>query len=210
MMAQSKLQTRNPMAKLYFRYGAMNASKSTALMQVAFNYEERGMRIVIAKPTVDTKSHRVVSRLGIDRPVDWAIDHGDDFRDFYRADQDTHRNPLDCIIVDEAQFLQERQIDQLFELAVLRNVPVIAYGLRTDFQTHAFPGSLRLLELAHSLEELKTICRCGKKAIFNGRRVKGEFVREGDSVAIDGLDAEYESLCGQCYYSKVGKPTAIR
>ena len=196
------------MAKLFFRYAAMNASKSTALMQVAFNYHERGMRAVVVKPTIDTKSHKVVSRIGLEYEVDWPVMENDSILDFYERDLEANGSTLKCVIVDEAQFLTAAQIDDLFEIAVIHNVPVIAYGLRADFKTHAFPGSLRLLEIAHSLEELKTICRCGAKAIFNGRKIDGEFVKEGSQVAIDGQAAEYESLCGKCYHSKVGRPTS--
>lgn len=196
------------MAKLYFRYGAMNSSKSALLQTVAWNYNERDQRVVVAKPTIDTKSPMVSSRLGIERSVDWPLAPEDSPLAAYRGDQATFSDPLCCIIVDEAQFLTPVQVDELFELAVVHNVPVIAYGLRSDFRTHAFPGALRLLELAHSIQELKTICRCGQKALFNGRKVAGEFVQEGAMVAIDGQGVEYESLCGSCYFEKVGKPAA--
>ena len=109
------------------------------------------------------------------------------------------RRAVNCVLVDEAQFLTPLQVDQLMELVVLDDVPVLAYGIRTDFRTTGFPGSRRLLEIAHSLEELKTICRCGRKAVFNARRAGGEFVFDGDQVAIDGADVAYESLCGKCY-----------
>jgi thymidine kinase len=105
-----------------------------------------------------------------------------------------------CLLIDEAQFLTRDQVDQALEIAVLDDVPVIAFGIRTDFLTNGFPGSLRLLEIAHSLEELKTICRCGKKAMFNARKVNGEFVFNGDQVAIDGEEITYESLCPSCYF----------
>ena len=107
--------------------------------------------------------------------------------------------PISCLLVDEAQFLTTWQVDELLRIAVLDGIPVLAYGIRTDFQTIAFPGSQRLLEIAHSLEELKTICRCGRKAIFNGRRVAGEFVFDGGQVAIDQGEVSYESMCGNCY-----------
>ena len=110
-----------------------------------------------------------------------------------------------CLLLDEVQFLGEGQVDDLLRIAIDEDVPVLAYGIRTDFQTVAFPGSRRLLEIAHSLEELKTICRCGRKAVFNARTVNGQFVFDGDQVAIDG-DAEvsYESLCGACYLEESG------
>ena len=190
------------MSKLYFRYGAMNSGKSTALLQVAYNYQERGQIAVIAKPTVDTKDVNVLSRIGMARQVDIHVTPETDmFETFVKLSEN---NDIDCLIVDEAQFLSPMQINGLFNIAVKLNVPVLAYGLRTDFQGKAFPGSLRLLEIAHSLEEMKTICRCGRKALFNGRKLDGAFVREGAQVAIDGQHAEYESLCGQCFIEKVG------
>jgi thymidine kinase len=106
---------------------------------------------------------------------------------------------VSCLLVDEAQFLSEAQVDDLLRIAILDRVPVLAYGIRTDFQTIAFPGSRRLLEIAHSLEELKTICRCGRKAVFNARKVGENYIFDGEQVAIDGVDVEYESLCGACY-----------
>lgn len=189
------------MSKLYFRYSPMNAGKSTALLQVAYNYKERGQRSIIAKPNVDTKSPEVLSRLNISAKVDWSINPEHNLIEDF-LDKETEK--VDCILVDEAQFLEPRQIEQLFFIAVMRNIPVLAYGIRSDFQTYAFPGAARLFELAHSIEEMKTICRCGAKAMFNGRKINGEFVSEGEQVAIDGKQAEYESLCGKCYIELVG------
>lgn len=189
------------MAKLYFRYGAMNSGKSTALMQVAHNYQERGMRAMILKPQIDTKGGRsVVSRLGVDRDVDCMLCPDDDAYQIILENQSNH-GQVDCVLVDEAQFLKTGQVDQLFRFAVRERIPVICYGLRTDFKLNGFEGSQRLLLLAHSVEELKTICRCGKKAVFNGRKVNGTFVFEGEQVAIDGENRiEYESLCAECYF----------
>lgn len=197
------------MAKLYFRYGAMNSGKSTSLLQAAYNYEERGQTVVLAKPRVDTKGDQtIVSRLGMTRAVDFTIDATDDVSARFHA----HRagvlratgKDVACLLVDEAQFLSMQQVDDLLRIAVREDVPVLAYGIRTDFQTVAFPGSRRLLEIAHSLEELKTICRCGRKAVFNGRSVDGIFVFDGDQVAIDGVDVTYESLCAACYLDESG------
>lgn len=173
----------------------MNCGKTTALIQVAHNYEERGMKVVIIKPKLDTKgADKVVSRVGKTRSVDILVPTD---MDLYKS---IYKLRPDCVLVDEAQFLQPQQVDQLFDLTIKHNVPVIAYGLRADFQTSAFPGSIRLFELAHAIEELKTICRCGRKAIFNGRKIDGKFVFEGKQVAIDGeKQVEYESLCGTCY-----------
>jgi thymidine kinase len=192
------------MGKLYFRHGAMNSGKSTALLQVAYNYEERGQRVLIAKPAIDTKGDsQVVSRLGMVRNVDFLVLPNENLRDKLR--EFAGNTPVDCLLLDEAQFLTAEQVDQAMEIAVIDRVPVLAYGIRTDFLTHGFPGSIRLLEIAHSLEELKTICRCGKKAMFNARLKNGEFVFDGDQVAIDGDEVTYESLCPSCYYAKIGK-----
>lgn len=186
------------MAKLYFRYGAMNSGKSTALMQVAHNYEERGMNVVLLKPLIDSKgADKLVSRLGVTRKVDYLVRREDDL--FQLFDEITKGKKISCILVDESQFLSKEQIDQLMQIATEKDVPVICYGLRTDFLTNGFEGSQRLLLIAHSLEELKTICRCGKKAIYNGRKINGKFVFEGEQVAIDGEKVEYESLCASCY-----------
>lgn len=199
------------MAKLYFRYGAMNSGKSTALLQAAFNYEERGQRVLVAKPLIDTKGNdEVVSRLGVTRKVDFLVAETEDVRAKFAehaagVDHDAlieevdQTTPVACLLLDEAQFFTPAQIDDLMRIAVLDGVPVLAYGIRTDFQTQAFPGSARLMELAHTLEELKTICRCGRKALFNGRRVGQEFIFAGSQVAIDGVEVTYESLCASCY-----------
>ncbi len=193
------------MAKLYFRYGAMNSGKSTGLLQAAFNYEERGQRVLLTKPATDTKGEReVVSRLGMTRQVDFVVGPDESVLDGFEAAAAQRDEPVACLLVDEAQFLQPRQVDELLRVAVERGVPVLAYGIRTDFLTHAFPGSARLLELAHSLEELKTICRCGRKALFNGRKVGERFVFDGDQVAIDGETVTYESLCATCYLEESG------
>jgi thymidine kinase len=192
------------MGKLYFRHGAMNSGKSTALLQVAYNYEERDQRVLIAKPAIDTKGDsQVVSRLGMVRNVDFLVLPNENLRKKLKEFMSTSQ--VDCLLIDEAQFLTTEQVDQAMEIAVLDNIPVLAYGIRTDFLTKGFPGSIRLLEIAHTLEELKTICRCGKKAMFNARLKNGEFVFDGDQVAIDGVEVTYESLCPSCYYAKVGK-----
>jgi thymidine kinase len=197
------------MAKLYFRYGAMNSGKSTSLLQAAYNYEERDQTVVLAKPRVDTKGDQtIVSRLGVTRPVDFTIDIDDDvyarFQAYRAAIVRSTGTDVSCLLVDEAQFLSMQQVDDLLRIAIREDVPVLAYGIRTDFQTVAFPGSRRLLEVSHSLEELKTICRCGRKAIFNARSIDGVFVFDGDQVAIDGVDVTYESLCGACYLDESG------
>jgi thymidine kinase len=194
-------------AKLYFRYGAMNSGKSTALLQAAYNYEERGQQVLLAKPEIDTKgADQIESRLGVSRSVDVLIAPGDDARAVFQ--DAAGERPIACLLVDEAQFLTPAQVDDLLRIAVLDDIPVLAYGIRTDFRTEAFPGSARLLELAHSLEELKTICRCGRKAIFNARLVDGAFVFDGDQVAIDEEGVAgvvtYESMCAVCYLTESG------
>jgi thymidine kinase len=193
-------------AKLYFRYGAMNSGKSTALLQAAYNYEERGQHVLLAKPAIDTKgAERISSRLGVERTVDFLVAPADGIRAAFHDHRDRVREAgadVACLLIDEAQFLTPEQVDDLLRIVVEDDIPVLAYGIRTDFQTRAFPGSARLLELAHSLEELKTICRCGRKALYNARLVGGRFVFEGDQVAIDQLDADavtYESMCAECY-----------
>ncbi|GAB6858905.1 thymidine kinase [Microbacterium xylanilyticum] len=196
------------MAKLYFRYGAMNSGKSTALLQAAYNYEERGQGVLLAKPAIDTKgASQIESRLGMTREVDFLIAAGESARNLFRAEREKARedgSDIACLLVDEAQFLEPEQIDDLFRIAVEDEIPVLAYGIRNDFLTQAFPGSGRLLAIAHTLEELKTICRCGRKAVFNGRRVGDRFVFDGDQVAIDGEAVTYESLCGHCYLEESG------
>jgi thymidine kinase len=192
-------------AKLYFRYGAMNSGKSTALLQAAFNYEERGQKVLLAKPSVDVKGDRsIVSRLGVERTVDFTVSADDDIAAVFAKERDRVTDEtgerVACLLVDEAQFLTDSQVDDLLRIAIVDDVPVLAYGIRTDFQTVAFPGSRRLLEIAHTLEELKTICRCGRKALFNARRIGDRFVFDGDQVAIDSVeDTTYESLCAACY-----------
>jgi thymidine kinase len=211
-------------AKLYFRYGAMNSGKSTSLLQAAYNYEERGQHVLLAKPEIDTKgADEISSRLGVTRPVDFLIRPDDDLRALFRMHRERMQQeaeqgalipenpskPVDvaCFLIDEAQFLSPAHVDDLLRIVVLDGIPVLAYGIRTDFKTNAFPGSRRLLELAHSLEELKTICRCGRKALFNARLVGGRFVFDGDQVAIDELSTErvtYESLCAEDYLRASG------
>lgn len=187
----------------------MNSGKSTNMLQAAYNYEERGQQVLLAKPQVDTKGDSaIVSRLGVTRQVDFVLSpDADVILEFAEQRERVRRETgleVSCLLLDEAQFLSETQVDDLLRIAILENVPVLAYGIRTDFQTVAFPGSRRLLEIAHSIEELKTICRCGRKAVFNARKVGDRFIFDGDQVAIDGVDVTYESLCGSCYLEESG------
>lgn len=184
------------------------------MLQAAYNYEERGHNVLLAKPSIDTRGDSdIVSRLGVKRPVDFVIGPDDDvYLKFARERRLLLRASgvdVSCMLVDEAQFLTDSQVDDLLRIAVLQDIPVMAYGIRTDFQTVAFPGSRRLLEVAHSLEELKTICRCGRKAMFNARKVDGIFVFDGDQVAIDSTtdsvgEVTYEALCGVDYLHESG------
>lgn len=194
------------MAKLYFKYGAMNSGKTTLLLQSAHNYEERGMRTVILKPQVDTKGNdKIVSRLGVWRTVDYLVAPEDRISEIIEKDI-AEKGTLHCIFIDECQFLTVPQAEELFWIAVGMDIPVLCYGLRTDFLTNGFAASSRLLELAHSIEEMKTICRCGKKAMFNARKINGKFVFEGRQVAIDNQNnVEYESLCPVCYMKEKNK-----
>lgn len=196
----------------------MNSGKSTAMLQAAYNYEERGQQVLLVKPRLDTKGDSdIVSRLGFRRSVDFVVAPDEDIYSAFTAQRERvvrqTGSDVSCLLVDEAQFLTEGQVDDLLRIAIQEGIPVLAYGIRTDFQTVAFPGSRRLLEIAHSLEELKTICRCGRKAVFNARMVGDRFTFDGDQVAIDtssGLnsggtqDVTYESLCGACYLEESG------
>lgn len=189
------------MAKLYFRYGAMNCGKTTLLLQTAHNYEERGMKVLLLKPNIDTKgANTVVSRLGVKRKVDYILKKDDKISNYLNK-----KELPAAIIVDEAQFLTTKQVDELYIISKELDIPVLTYGLRNDFLMNTFEGSARLLSLADTIEELKTICRCGKKATQNMRLLNGNPIFEGDSILIDGTtDIVYESVCGKCYLEKRG------
>jgi thymidine kinase len=189
------------MAKLHFKFGAMNSGKSDTLIKTAYNYEERGLNVLVIKPEVDTKGGDYVSaRGGHRRKVDIkAVETLDLAAEIARVAD------VSCVLVDEAQFLTEKQISQLFHVAKVRNISVICYGLRADFRTQLFPGSKRLLEIADNIEKLPTMCFCGSQAEFNTRKVNGSYVFEGDQVAIEGEGTvEYDSLCGACYMREGG------
>lgn len=192
------------MAKLIFRYGAMNSGKTTVMLQTAYNYEEKGHKVVLLKSSEDTKGDDlVVSRIGLSRKIDEFIKPKDKVVDILEK----YLDDLDCIIVDEAQFLLPKQVEELYYISKIYDVPVITYGLRTNFVMEEFKGSPKLLLLADEIQELPTICSCGKKARMNARKVFGEYVTEGESVVIDGenKNTEYEPLCGNCYLEKVMK-----
>ncbi len=189
------------MAKLYFRYGAMNCGKSSALMQVAYNYNENDKNVVVVKSSIDTKADDYLeSRIGLRRKVDLLIDPNDSFIQYFEK----WAEDVSCVLVDEAQFLSPKQVEELHYFTKLYEIPVICYGLLTDFQTHSFPGSQRLFELADEKEELATICHCGEKARFNARFVNGVFQTEGKKVVIDGSNDSvvYKPMCGKCYIKR--------
>lgn len=188
------------MAKLYFRYGAMGCGKTTALLQVVYNYEKNGIKTILIKPSIDKKGDmNIVSRLGIERCVDSLIDKDEKIIEKFDL------TDVKCVLVDEAQFMSKDQIKELWFISKEYDIPVICYGLKTNFKAELFEGSKAIIELADELEELSTICKCGSKARFNARVIDGKYVVDGEVVAIDGLDAEYEPLCGKCYIDKVLK-----
>ena len=183
------------MAQLYFKFGAMGSSKTANALMARFNYEERGQETLLVKPRLDTRDgdHMVYSRIGLKHPCIYF----DEMREMSETELQTYA----CIIIDEAQFLTKDEVYYLVHLVDDCSIPVICYGLRSDFSLKGFPGSTRLLELAHTIEEMKTICTCGRKATCNCRRVNGEFVFEGEQVAIDlENDVQYVSMCPQCYF----------
>ena len=188
------------MAKLYFFYGAMNSGKTTRILQCAYNYEEQGMKPIIMKPKIDTKGNEyIVSRIGAKRKVDFLIEAK---ANIYDIIVEKYTN-VDLIIVDEAQFLSEKQVNQLMDVVIDLDIPIMCYGLRTDFAGNSFPGARRLLDIAHELSEVKTICECGHKAMFNVRLIDGKVQTEGESVAIDGVGkVEYTVACARCFRLK--------
>ena len=188
-------RTAAPMAKLYFKYGAMGSSKSAQALITQFNYEELGMRVWLIKPSIDDRDGADIirSRVGLARRAE-VIAPEDDVRVRYEA-----AGPFDVIIADEAQFLTPEQIDQLRELVDERDLPVLCFGLRTDFLTRLFPGSQRLMELADSITEIKNVCACGSKATVNARLdADGRILTEGSQVLLGGNDS-YIAMCHKCW-----------
>ena len=182
------------MAKLYFRYGTMDSAKSMNLLAVAHNYRKQGKRVMLVKPRLDVRfgAQKISSRSGLEAEADILVDEHDslDPRDFVG---------LDCVLVDEAQFLAPSVIEDLRRITVDPGVPVICYGLRTDFRTKLFPGAQRLMELADALEEVKVTCQyCQKKAICNLRFVDGEPTLEGPQIQL-GADEHYAPVCWNHY-----------
>ena len=192
----------------------MSSGKSAYLLQVAYNYEKSGKKTLIAKPSVDIKAGQMVSsRIGISRNIDFIIvpemDVFADFSDYNKEYLVNNGESIAALIIDEAQFLSKIQVNQLLRIATFLDVPVLCFGIRSDFTTNGFSGSDRLLQLAHSIEEMKTICEnCGNgKATLNVRKVDGEYAFSGDQVVIDVAshgeevisDVSYESVCSACY-----------
>lgn len=194
------------MAKLYFKFGAMGSSKTAQALMTKFNYEEKGKHVLLIKPATDNRDDRVDehgnvctivrSRIGLYAEA-VAVSPEDDVRKLYLTRHE--ESPLDVLICDECQFLTGGQVDQMKELADLDDVPVLCFGLRADFQTKLFPGSKRLFEIADSITEIKSVCRCGRKATVNARfDDSGVIITEGDQVCIGGND-RYEGVCYKCY-----------
>ena len=179
----------------------MNSGKSDTLIKTAYNYEERGLKVLVIKPDVDTKhDDSVIARGGHTRKADILASSDMDLEKEVMKSDD-----VACVLVDEAQFLSTQQISQLFRLAKNHDISVICYGLRADFQTKLFPGSERLFELADNIEKLPTMCFCGSQAEFNTRKINGKYVFEGEQVAIeDNAKVTYDSLCGRCYVREGG------
>jgi thymidine kinase len=200
------------MAKLSFKYGAMNSGKSDTLIKTAYNYTERGLRVVTIKPSIDTKgSESIIARGGASRQVDILAGPTTDIREAIHVYiSSIAPDVLSCVLVDESQFLSDQQIDQLYDISKIDSISVIAYGLRSDFRRELFPGSKRLFELADAIEKLPTMCRCNSQAEFNCRKIGDRYVFTGEQVAIDGEEAVgYDSLCGNCYRDELQKVQSI-
>ena len=191
------------MAKLYFKYGTMESGKSTKIIQEAYNYDRNNKSIIVAKPIIDSKGNdKIVSRICIQRKIDLYID-SDNLKEINKK----INKYTFCILIDEAQFLNKNQVFELFKITKLLEIPVMCYGLKSNFKGEFFEGSEALMIYSDSLEEIVTICSCGKKARFNARKVNGDFETDGEDVLIDGSNesVEYVPLCGECYIKKVKK-----
>ena len=194
------------MAKLYFKYGAMGSSKSANALITKFNYEERGMRVWLIKPATDTRDGEglIASRIGLSAKAD-IISHEESI--IALLDK---MSGIDVIITDECQFFTPEQIDELREIVNFRDIPVLCFGLRTDFMTHLFPGSRRLLEVADSITEIKTICSCGAKAIVNARiDSEGHVITSGSQVFIGGNDS-YVAMCHKCWSRAIKRGEKVK
>ena len=196
------------MAKLYFKYGAMGSSKTAQALITKYNYEENDLKVWLIKPSADTRDGEQIlrSRIGLEAAVEVIPPE----TDIYARYLGIRELNCDVIIVDECQFLTEAQIDQLRAIVDEHNIPVMCFGLRTDFQTHMFPGSQRLMELSDSLTEIKTVCACGRKATVNARLDgQGRVVTTGDQVLLGGNDS-YIAMCHKCYVRGIRENRVIR
>ena len=195
------------MAKLYFKYGAMGSSKTAQALITKYNYEENDMSVWLLKPSADTRDGAAIirSRIGLEAKCDIATPD----TDIYDRFKETRAGSCDVVIVDECQFLTVPQIDQLRAIVNDFNVPVLCFGLRTDFVTKLFPGSLRLMELADCIEEIKTMCDCGAKATVNARISDGYIVTEGAQVVLGGNDC-YIAMCHRCYIHGIREHKKIK
>ena len=195
------------MAKLYFKYGAMGSSKTAQALITKYNYEENDMKVWLLKPSADTRDgvNILRSRIGLYAEVEIATPNVN----IYSRYQESFVDQCDAVIVDECQFLTTEQIDQLRAIVDDYNVPVMCFGLRTDFQTRLFPGSMRLMELADCIEEIKTMCDCGAKATVNARINDGYIVTEGAQVVLGGNDC-YIAMCHRCYVRGIREHKKIR
>jgi len=184
-------------AKLIFNYASMNSGKTMDLIRTVYNYEENGLNVIVMKPSVDTKGGEFIeTRAGLSRTVDYLISPSSNISDLISD----CLSDISCIFIDEAQFLSEQQVVDLFIISNSYDIPVICYGLRTDFRGNLFPGSGKLLGLAEELHEFKTLCHCGEIARYNARMVDGKYILSGDSVLIDGTSSvKYVPLCASCY-----------
>ena len=192
------------MAKLYFRYGAMGCGKTMQLLQVAFNYEERGHRVCVMKPKTDTKNgEKLLTRIGPERVTDFCFEKKDDLFKIVKEQSSKKKKKIACVLVDEAQFLTAKQVDQLMKITTDLEIPGMAYGLRLNFRLTdgGFEGATRLLQIAHDIDEIKTICECGRKATLNARFLNDEFMVDGPDVLIDdgSSEIEYRAICPKCY-----------
>lgn len=189
------------MAKLIFNYSAMNSGKTMDLIRTAYNYSENNLKILIMKSSKDTKGNdTIVTRAGLSRKVDYLIKENDNIFEILK----NNIKDVKCIFIDEAQFLSEKQVIDLFIICNTYDIPVICYGLRTNFKGELFEGSKTLLALAEELNEFKTLCECGEIARFNARKVNNEYVVDGESIVIDGTkNIEYKPLCSKCFTKKV-------
>ncbi len=185
------------MNKLYFKYGTMGSSKTAQALMCRYNYLQKNFNVLIAKPSIDVRSKNIESRIGLSSPCE-TFDTETNLIEFYKWFDSIKK--VDVFIIDEAQFLTASQVNELKEIT--KNIPVLCYGLLTNFKTELFEGSKRLVELADSLMEIKSVCKCGRKATINARKINGKIIQEGEEIAI-GSDEKYEGMCYWCYKKEI-------